>query len=137
MDPRRWEYLGLKDYYDFSNFAATKGLVIVALNYRLGALGWFSHPAIQETQSGLDKASNFGTLDIIEALKWVKNNIKKFGGDPSNVTIFGESAGGHNVLALLASPLSENLFQKLYHNPDIQQHPPSNVRTTVIIDSPW
>jgi para-nitrobenzyl esterase len=103
---------GLKDYYDFSNFAATKGLVIVALNYRLGALGWFSHPAIQETQSGLDKASNFGTLDIIEALKWVKNNIKKFGGDPSNVTVFGESAGGHNVLALLASPLSENLFQK-------------------------
>ena len=103
---------GLKDYYDFSNFAASKGLVIVALNYRLGALGWFSHPAIQATQSGLDKASNFGTLDIIEALKWVKNNIEKFGGDPSNVTIFGESAGGHNVLALLASPLSENLFHK-------------------------
>ncbi len=103
---------GTKDYYDFSNFAAEKNIVVVTVNYRLGALGWFSHPAIQETQTGLDQSSNFGTLDLIAALKWVQQNIHKFGGDSKNVTIFGESAGGHNVFALLASPLSEGLFHK-------------------------
>ena len=60
---------GTKDYYDFSNFAAEKNVVVVTVNYRLGALGWFSHPAIQETQTGLDQSSNFGTLDLIAALK--------------------------------------------------------------------
>jgi len=90
---------GLKDYYDYSKLAAAKGVVVVSTNYRLGALGWFSHPTIQDPQTGLDKTANFGTLDIIEALKWVKDNIDSFGGDPDNVTIFGESAGGHNVYA--------------------------------------
>ena len=103
---------GTKDYYDFSNFAAEKNVVVVTVNYRLGALGWFSHPAIQETQTGLDQSSNFGTLDLIAALKWVQQNIHDFGGNSKNVTIFGESAGGHNVFALLASPLSEGLFHK-------------------------
>ena len=69
-------------------------------------------PAIQDLQQGLDKTSNFGLLDIIESLKWVQQNIARFGGDPSNVTIFGESAGGHNVLALLASPQAQGLFHK-------------------------
>ena len=55
------------------------------------------------SSEGIDKTSNFGTLDIIAALKWVKNNISLFGGDPNNVTIFGESAGGHNVYSLIAS----------------------------------
>ena len=87
-------------------------MVVVTTNYRLGALGWFTHPAIQGLQEGLDKTSNFGTLDIIQSLKWVQNNIQQFGGDADNVTIFGESAGGHNVLALLASPLAEGLFHK-------------------------
>ncbi len=103
---------GTKDYYDFSNFAAEKNVVVVTVNYRLGALGWFSHPAIQETQTGLDQSSNFGTLDLIAALKWVQQNIHNFGGNSKNVTIFGESAGGHNVFALLASPLSGGLFHK-------------------------
>ena len=103
---------GTKDYYDFSNFAAEKNVVVVTVNYRLGALGWFSHPAVQETQTGLDQSSNFGTLDLIAALKWVQQNIHNFGGNSKNVTIFGESAGGHNVFALLASPLSEDLFHK-------------------------
>ena len=103
---------GLKDYYDFSKLVASKDVVVVTTNYRLGALGWFTHPAIQGAQDGLDKASNFGTLDIIQSLKWVKNNIAQFGGDANNVTIFGESAGGHNVLTLLASPLAEGLFHK-------------------------
>ena len=76
-------------------------VIVVTINYRLGPLGWFTHPSIQDNQSGLDKASNFGTLDIIQALKWVNQNIENFGGDKNNITIFGESAGGHNVLSLL------------------------------------
>ena len=103
---------GTKDYYDFSNFAAEMNVVVVTVNYRLGALGWFSHPSIQKTQTGLDQSSNFGTLDLISALEWVQKNIHNFGGNSENVTIFGESAGGHNVFALLASPLSEGLFHK-------------------------
>ena len=103
---------GLKDLYDFSKMASKYGVIIVTINYRLGPFGWFTHPAIQDLQSGLNKTSNFGTLDIIEALKWVKSNISLFGGDPNNVTIFGESAGGHNVLSLLVSEQAKGLFHK-------------------------
>ena len=103
---------GIKDYYNFSELIRRHQVLVVTINYRLGPLGWFTHPAIQGLQDGLDKTSNFGTLDIIEALKWVKNNIQNFGGDPENITIFGESAGGHNVLSLLASPLADGLFHK-------------------------
>tara|TARA_B110000259_G_scaffold170381_1_gene201041 strand:- start:469 stop:1899 length:1431 start_codon:yes stop_codon:yes gene_type:complete len=103
---------GLKDLYDFSRMAKRHEVIIVTINYRLGPFGWFTHPAIQDLQSGLDKTSNFGTLDIIEALRWVQSNISLFGGDPSNVTIFGESAGGHNVLSLLASKQAKGLFHK-------------------------
>ena len=103
---------GLKDYYDFTALVQSQKVVVVTINYRLGALGWFTHPAIQDLQVGLDKSSNFGLLDIIQALKWVNKNIARFGGNPDNITVFGESAGGHNVLALLASPLSEGLFHR-------------------------
>lgn len=103
---------GIKDYYDFSELIRRHQVLVVTINYRLGPLGWFTHPAIQGLQDGLDKTSNFGTLDMIEALKWVKKNIQNFGGDPNNITIFGESAGGHNVFSLLASPLAEGLFHK-------------------------
>jgi len=103
---------GLKDLYDFSKMVKRHDVVVVSINYRLGPFGWFTHPAIQDLQSGLDKTSNFGTLDIIEALKWVKSNISLFGGDPGNVTIFGESAGGHNVFSLLASKEAKGLFHK-------------------------
>tara|TARA_B100000575_G_scaffold102126_1_gene81403 strand:- start:4025 stop:5866 length:1842 start_codon:yes stop_codon:yes gene_type:complete len=103
---------GIKDYYDFSELIRRHQVLVVTINYRLGPLGWFTHPGIQGLQDGLDKTSNFGTLDMIEALKWVKKNIQDFGGDPDNITIFGESAGGHNVFSLLASPLAEGLFHK-------------------------
>jgi len=103
---------GLKDLYDFSKMVKRHDVVVVSINYRLGPFGWFTHPAIQDLQSGLDKTSNFGTLDIIEALKWVQSNISLFGGDPGNVTIFGESAGGHNVFSLLASKEAKGLFHK-------------------------
>ena len=103
---------GLKDLYDFSTMVHRHNVIVVSINYRLGPFGWFTHPAIQELQTGLDKSSNFGTLDIIEALKWVQSNISLFGGDPDNVTIFGESAGGHNVLSLLVSQQAKELFHK-------------------------
>jgi para-nitrobenzyl esterase len=103
---------GLKDLYDFSKMVKRHDVIVVSINYRLGPFGWFTHPAIQGLQSGLDKTSNFGTLDIIEALKWVQSNISLFGGDPKNVTIFGESAGGHNVFSLLASKEAKGLFHK-------------------------
>ena len=103
---------GLKDLYDFSKMAKKHDVLIVRVNYRLGPFGWFTHPSIQELQEGLDKSSNYGTLDIIEALRWVKENIHLFGGDPNNVTIFGESAGGHNVYSLIASSEARGLFHK-------------------------
>ena len=103
---------GLKDLYDFNKMVRRHNIIVVRINYRLGPFGWFYHPSIQGFQSGIDKTSNFGTLDIIAALRWVKKNITLFGGDPENITIFGESAGGHNVLSLLVSNKSKGLFDK-------------------------
>tara|TARA_A100001035_G_scaffold118094_1_gene92771 strand:- start:5545 stop:7338 length:1794 start_codon:yes stop_codon:yes gene_type:complete len=103
---------GLKDLYDFNKMVKRHNVLVVRINYRLGPFGWFTHPSIQDYQSGIDKSSNFGTLDIIAALEWVKENIELFGGDPKNITIFGESAGGHNVFSLLVSKKSKGLFHK-------------------------
>jgi para-nitrobenzyl esterase len=103
---------GLKDTYDFSKMVKKHNVIVVTINYRLGPFGWFTHPSIQGLQSDDDKSSNFGTLDIIAALEWVQSNISLFGGNPKNVTIFGESAGGHNVLSLLASKKAKGLFHK-------------------------
>ena len=103
---------GYKGSYDFSELAAREQVVVVTLNYRLGPLGWLTHPSVQGAAEGLDKTSNFGHLDIIKALEWTQRNIERFGGNPSNVTIFGESAGAHNVYALLASPLADGLFHR-------------------------
>lgn len=89
---------------------ATKGAVVVTINYRLGQLGFFAHPALERESPG--GPANFGLLDQIAALRWVQNNIQQFGGDPRNVTIFGQSAGAKSVMALLASPLARGLFLK-------------------------
>ena len=103
---------GYKGFYNFDELVRREDVIVVTFNYRLGPLGWFVHPSIQTEGGELRGAANFGHLDIIEALKWVKTNIRGFGGDPDNVTIFGESAGGHNVFAMLASPLADGLFHK-------------------------
>ena len=96
--------------YVTSKFAK-KDVILVTINYRLGSLGWFAHPALSaESEAGV--SGNYASLDQIEALKWVKNNISNFGGNPNNVTIFGESAGGQAVGTLLSSPLSKGLFHK-------------------------
>ena len=96
--------------YMTSKFAK-KDVILVTINYRLGSLGWFAHPALSaESEAGV--SGNYASLDQIEALKWVRNNISDFGGDPNNVTIFGESAGGQAVGTLLSSPLTKGLFHK-------------------------
>ncbi len=93
-------------------FFARDGVILVAMNYRLGALGFFAHPALTKAAGPGEPLANYGLMDQIAALKWVKRNIARFGGDPANVTIFGESAGGENVETLMvtrrrARPLRE------------------------------
>jgi para-nitrobenzyl esterase len=90
---------------------ARKGVVIVSFNYRLGLFGFFAHPDLVK-ESGHNSAGNYGLLDQVAALEWVRKNIAAFGGDPENVTIFGESAGSFSVSALMASPLSKDLFRR-------------------------
>jgi para-nitrobenzyl esterase len=116
---------GHKGTYDFSALAARERVVVVTINYRLGPLGWFTHPALTESATGPDASGNFGSLDIIAALEWTQHNIAAFGGDPDNVTIFGESAGGRNVYSMLASPLSKGLFHKaIAQSPTLQSYSP-------------
>src|SRR5580700_6171652 len=95
--------------YDGSKLAAD-GVVVVTINYRLGALGFLAHPALAARPGGA--AGNYGLMDQQAALRWVQRNIAKFGGDPRNVTIAGESAGGLSVLAQLVSPGARGLFQR-------------------------
>jgi para-nitrobenzyl esterase len=88
-----------------------QGVVVVTVNSRLGAFGYYSHPALAK-ESDKDSSGNYGTLDLIESLKWVQKNIEAFGGDKENVTIFGESGGGSKVLSCMASPLAKGLFHR-------------------------
>ncbi|MDP3853413.1 carboxylesterase/lipase family protein [Phenylobacterium sp.] len=96
--------------YDGANFARD-GVVLVSINYRLGPLGYFAHPSLTR-EAGGDATGNYGLMDQIAALEWVQRNIAAFGGDPKNVTVFGESAGGMSTLALLATPRAKPLFKK-------------------------
>ena len=97
-------------WYDGENLAA-KGPVIVTLNYRLGSLGFFAHPELAK-ESGHNASGNYGMMDAIAALQWVKRNIAAFGGDPNNVTVAGESAGAIMVGALVGSPQAKGLFTR-------------------------
>lgn len=90
---------------------AKKGLVFITINYRVGALGFLAHPELT-AESTYNSSGNYGLLDQIEALKWVNKNIAEFGGDPSNVTIAGQSAGAFSINYLVASPLTKDLFQR-------------------------
>ncbi len=91
---------------------ARKGVVIVTVNYRLGVLGYLAHPGLS-AESPHAASGNYGLLDQIEALRWVRNNIAAFGGDPDNVTLFGESAGALSAIELMSSPLARGLFQRV------------------------
>lgn len=91
---------------------ARNGIIVVTMNYRLGIFGFFAHDALA-AESGRNAAGNYGLLDQTAALQWVQHNIKAFGGDPGNVTLFGESAGSFSVSAQMASPLAKGLFQRV------------------------
>lgn len=94
-----------------SNALASLGVVTVAINYRLGLMGYFAHPELAgESVQGV--SGNYGTLDQVAALEWVQDNIAAFGGDPDNITIFGESAGGESVMHLMTAPLARGLFHR-------------------------
>jgi len=99
-----------QEIYDGVGFAK-HGIVLVSINYRLGPLGFLAHPELS-AESADGASGNYGFLDQLAALEWVQKNIAAFGGDPDTVTIFGESAGGTSVFALLTSPMSEGLFHR-------------------------
>jgi len=101
---------GSSPIYDGTHFAE-RGVVLVTVNYRLGRLGFFAHPALS-AEAGSGPAGNYGIMDNIAALKWVKANISNFGGDPANVTAFGESAGGILINFLMTAPEARGLFAK-------------------------
>lgn len=90
---------------------ARDGVIVVTINYRLGPFGYLAHPALTRAAGG-EPTGNFGLMDQIAALKWVQRNIGAFGGDPGNVTVFGESAGAASTLALLATPAAKGLYHK-------------------------
>ena len=95
---------GSEPYYTGANLAARGDVVVVTINYRLNVLGFLNDPELDEF--------NLGTRDQIAALGWVHDNIASFGGDPGNVTIFGESSGGQSMTTLLAAPAAAGLFQR-------------------------
>ncbi|THD77392.1 MAG: carboxylesterase family protein [Phenylobacterium sp.] len=105
--------------HDGTEFAK-QGVITVSLNYRLGHAGWFAHPALDKE----GHTANYGLADQIAALRWVKANIASFGGDPGNVTIFGESAGGISVLYLMLAPEARGLFQKAIGESSFPRHTP-------------
>jgi para-nitrobenzyl esterase len=96
--------------YDGSQLAA-RGIVVVSINFRLGVLGWLAHPELSK-ESPLGVSGNYALLDLIEGLRWVRHNIPAFGGNPSNVTIAGESSGALSVMYLMAAPAARGLFSK-------------------------
>src|SRR5215813_7949423 len=102
--------VGESDGYDPSNLVA-QNVIVVTINYRIGELGFLAHPALS-TESSTGASGNYGLMDQQAALRWVQRNIRAFGGNPDNVTIFGESAGGLSVHSQLASPLAAGLFHQ-------------------------
>jgi len=104
--------IGEAGFVDGGRLATDERVIVVALNYRLGPLGWLRHAALREGATPAEQSGNFALLDLVRALEWVRDNIDAFGGDPGNVTIFGESAGGRNVFSLLLAPQAKGLFQR-------------------------
>ena len=92
---------------------AKKGVVLVTFNYRVGVFGFFAHPELSKEPNANNSSGNYAALDQIAALKWVQKNIAAFGGDPNNVTLFGESSGSNSACRLTASPLAKGLFHRV------------------------
>jgi para-nitrobenzyl esterase len=110
---------------------ASRGVILVQVTYRLGSMGFFSHPLLSaESPHGV--SGNYGLFDQVAALKWIKNNIEQFGGDPNNITIFGQSAGAGSVQSLCASPLSKNMIS---HAISMSGGGLSNLRPGILLDT--
>ncbi len=97
--------------YNNPESLTTKGVVLVTVNHRLNVFGFLAHPELT-AESGYGGSGNYGNMDLVMALTWVKNNIANFGGNPNNVTIFGQSGGGRKVLSMISTPLANGLFHK-------------------------
>lgn len=105
--------IGTAAFFEPGRLAREQGLLVFTLQYRLGPFGFFRHPALRAgDETPEEQSGNFALLDLVEGLTWVRENAAAFGGDPGNVTVFGESAGGFNTYALLLSPLSKGLFHR-------------------------
>jgi para-nitrobenzyl esterase len=106
--------IGDAGMYDGGFLAAAHGVIVVAVQYRMGPFGWLRNEALRADSAATpaDQSGNYGTLDLIEALRWVRANAAAFGGDAERVTVFGESAGGRNTFSMLQSPLAAGLFQR-------------------------
>ncbi len=117
---------GTAALYDGSALAR-QGVVVVTINYRLGRFGFFAHPALTAEAKGAP-IGNYGLMDMVAALNWVQANIAKFGGDPKEVTIFGESAGGIAVNALMVSEAAKGLFVAPLPSPASDESPRRRLR---------
>jgi para-nitrobenzyl esterase len=121
--------------YSGRNLAKNHNVIVVNFNYRLGLFGWFAHPSLNRNGSPEDRSGNYGILDCLAALQWVQGNIEAFGGDPTNVTLFGESAGGMNIFAILASQKGGGLFNKAIVQSGLPVSTPMNQAQNYIDDS--
>lgn len=108
--------VGHAAFYDGQVLAQRENVIVVMINYRLGPFGWFVPPdnlALSSSDANPDLSGNYGNLDVLAALRWVRDNATAFGGDPGNVTVIGESAGATNALALMVMPAAEGFFHRL------------------------
>jgi Carboxylesterase type B len=109
--------IGSAKLYDGSALAKRGNMIVVVIQYRLSVLGWMTHPALRTSSTAQDNSGNYATLDTMKALSWIQNNIASFGGDPTKVTIGGQSAGGQNVMNLIISPMVNNFQQAFAESP--------------------
>ena len=108
-DGPRLAGLSSANVLDGQRLARTDNVVVVTVNYRLGSLGFLAHPAFR-AENAAGSAGNYGLMDVLAALRWVQQNVRRFGGDPSRVMVFGTSAGGSQTCAVAASPAGRGLF---------------------------
>jgi para-nitrobenzyl esterase len=110
-------------------FLAHRGVIVVSMNYRLGIFGFFSHPEL-DAESSTHSSGNYGLMDQAFALAWVRDNIAAFGGNPANITLFGESAGSQSVSTLMGSPVAKDLFSKAIGESSAELYNPGSTMST-------
>jgi para-nitrobenzyl esterase len=121
---------GNSKQYNNPDSLTTKGVVLVTVNHRLGPFGYLSHPLLS-AESGYNGSGNYGQMDLVMALQWVRDNIAAFGGNPGNVTLFGQSGGGGKTYSLMNSPLANGLFHKAIVQSGASPIAPSTVASSL------